>query len=101
MLVRLLLLILLAWSAVPATASVSACHDTGMAAGMPGMAMAPHDAPEPAPPHACVGCVPIADWLRAPVVPPLLAQPLPSDLRVVRMDLGRHGPPALPPPRVA
>jgi hypothetical protein len=95
--VRFLLALLLAAFAVPAAAA-PACHGDGGS-----MVMADHRAParpDTAPPaHVCVGCVPVADWLRERVAAPIVP-PAPGPVaRIVRLAPGIGAAPALPPPR--
>ena len=97
MLVRLLLVLLLALGA-PAPAMAGDCAAPAMPHHtMPDM---PSEAPSKAmPAHLCVGCVPLGDWLRAPVAAPAPAPALPPVATIARLDLIAAGPPALPPPR--
>lgn len=95
---RALLLLLSLMMAVPA-AAMPACHEA-QAAPAHAMAGKPHRAPEQAPQHACVGCVPLADWMAERIAPPRLmpaAAPIP---RIVTLDLVRASPPPLRPPRL-
>ena len=98
---RLILVLLLALTSAPMPAGA---HD-----GMPmpashAMAGMKHDTDRPAPmspQHFCVGCVPMADWDAARIVPPILPPaPLPV-ARIVALPLLPGEAPVPPPPRNA
>ena len=101
MLLRLLLAIVAACLSLPATAT-PACHPAREVQfmvmpsdHMPGERHAPEAA------HVCIGCAPVADWLRASIDPPLLLPTIAPLARETRLDIGAATPPALPPPRAA
>lgn len=103
MLARLILALLLAAFAIPAAASVPACHDAPMAmtAGhaMPAMpAGADHKAIAA---HVCIGCIPPSDWIGGRLADRLRPDDATPIARVARLDAGAGWPPALPPPRMA
>ncbi|MBB4154599.1 hypothetical protein GGQ80_002515 [Sphingomonas jinjuensis] len=99
MLARLIMVLVLALTALPHGASaapaVAACHET----------MAPmHDSkptPAPAAQHGCIGCIPPGDWLGVRVAGPVFIAALPPSPRVRMLAIGVGAPPALPPPRKA
>ncbi|TPG39644.1 hypothetical protein EAH79_13105 [Sphingomonas koreensis] len=97
MIVRLLLGLLLACLALPATAAMP-CHDGGAAMAMP-MPAASHHGDKAAAPHLCVGCVPPSSWRGAVVSAPLAPAALPPAHTLGRFTVGRSAPPATPPPR--
>lgn len=103
MIARLILALLLAAFAIPAGASVPACHDTPPAAmvghAMPDMPAVPDHKAAAA--HVCIGCIPPSDWAGGHLgdrLRPGAANPVGG---VMRLDLGAGWPPALPPPRLA
>lgn len=99
---RLLLALIALLTALPATA-VPACHE----AQAPAAHHAAHgqhgpvtpDQPSP-PVHECLGCVPPADWLRAPVAAPTLPAAAPPATRQAALLRGRALAPVPPPPRI-
>ncbi|HVI98899.1 MAG TPA: hypothetical protein VM657_07530 [Sphingomonas sp.] len=97
---RLILALLLACLALPATATMP-CHDDAPAP-MAGMTHHAPDAPDAAmPAHLCIGCVPPSSWRVGTITAPLLpAMPLAG--RPFRASVA--GPPLTPeppPPRLA
>jgi hypothetical protein len=94
---RWLLILLALLASAPAAAAMPACHDDAPTAHtMP----AKHHAPDAAPPHACLGCVPVGDWLAPRVAAPLiLPEPAPV-ARIAALDLAPTAPPLLRPPRI-
>ncbi len=100
MLLRLLLVLLLAFVA-PAPAMAANCAMPAMPQHAIPDTPVPHQSPdEVMPAHLCVGCVPLGDWLRAPVTAPTLPPALPPVATIARLDLSIAGSPALPPPRL-
>lgn len=107
MLARLILALLLAAFALPASAS-AACHDSSAmavhAVAMP-MAMDPaaDHAPEQkaTPPHGCIGCVPPSNWTAARVLGAPLREPVTPIERAAVLDIRGAAAPGLRPPRLA
>ena len=97
MFARLILALLLAAFALPASAP-AACHD------VPATHMMPMDhAPEQkaTPPHGCIGCVPPSNWDAARI---LTSAPRTTPMMIERaavLDLGGTIAPDLRPPRLA
>jgi hypothetical protein len=92
---RFLLALLLAAFALPAPVA-AACH------GGAGATTSHHPSPAPDEPeavHACIGCIPPAGLDAPHTGLVLLAADLRPPASVPTFDLGRHGPPDLPPPR--
>lgn len=107
MLARLILALLLAAFAMPASAT-AACHDATAVHAMPmamsmAMPMAMDPAPEQkaTPPHGCIGCVPPSNWSAARLVGPVPRTAAAMIERVAVLDLRDGGAPALRPPRLA
>lgn len=97
MIVRLLLALLLASFAVPATAAAPVCHGEATT-------MTHHGAPAPEKmpsAHVCIGCVPLADWLGTRIDARVLPRAERPWTGIARLDLRRATAPALPPPRIA
>ena len=104
MVARLILALLLAAFALPASAP-AACHDAPKASGM---ALAMHDMPidhapdrKAPPPHGCVGCVPPSNWIAGRLPAMIVVLPPAPVARVVALDIGGAVAPALRPPRRA
>src|SRR3546814_16266038 len=80
MIARLLLVLLLAGLALPATAAMP-CHDAapppmaGMTHHAPAISDAPTAPAKAMPAHLCIGCVPPSSWragtIAAPLLPPM------------------------------
>ncbi|TXC69828.1 hypothetical protein FSB78_01785 [Sphingomonas ginsenosidivorax] len=107
MLARLILALLLAAFALPASAP-AACHDAqvmhAMPMAMPGAMPAAMDhAPEQkaTPPHGCIGCVPPSNWSAARLVGPAPRTLAAMIERAAVLDLRDGLAPALRPPRLA
>ncbi|RZM34989.1 MAG: hypothetical protein EOP67_14130 [Sphingomonas sp.] len=97
MLIRLILALMLAAFAFPASAP-AACHDA------PATHMMPMDhAPEQkaTPPHGCIGCVPPSNWNAARILAPAPRTAPATIERAAVLDLGRTIAPDLRPPRLA
>lgn len=93
-----MVLILALLMALPA-AAMPACHEATPAA----VHVMPHEqerVPEAAPTHACLGCVPLGDWLAAPIAIGRMAPAAVPAPRIATLDLGRVPPPLLRPPRL-
>lgn len=104
---RVLLLLLALLTASPATAAMPTCHDAPVAAAH-AVADSRHHRPDTqhhrrdaTPPHACLGCIPLSDWLAAPLPSPRLAPATAPMPRIATLDLGRGPPPPLRPPRLS
>jgi hypothetical protein len=100
---RLILALLLACLALPATAAMP-CHDD---AAMPAMAME-HHAPasgehrdQAVTAHACIGCVPPSSWRRAPQMAVLPTARIIADWAPAPLALHGASRPDTPPPRAA
>lgn len=93
---RVLLILLTLLVSVPAAAMPSCHESTPVAHAMP---MQHHRAPDAAPPHACVGCVPVGDWLAPRIAAPFALPESAPIARIVLLDLAREPPPLLRPPR--
>ena len=94
------LLILLSLMLAAPVAAMPACHEEASTAAMTHGPGKHHRMPDTAPPHACFGCIPPADWIAPPLPAPRLAPALPPAARALRrLDLGRAPPPLLRPPR--
>lgn len=103
MLTRLILVLLLAFGAVPADcrggAMPAGCHDGTMAA-MSAHGDRGHDEHPAMAEHGCIGCAALADWLADRVAAPL---PVPAVVPVAlpsRLAVRGAGPPTLRPPRI-
>ncbi len=97
MLARLILALLLAAFAFPASAP-AACHDA------PATHMMPMDhAPEQKapPPHGCIGCVPPSNWSAARILGPVPRSAAATIERAAVLDIGGTIAPDLRPPRLA
>ncbi len=99
MLARLILTVLLAALALPATAAMPCHDDTPMMGEMAHHAPASPDRAVPA--HVCIGCVPPSSWRTARIEMPTLfpAAPAPIPLAVLAAEPARAPDP--PPPRVS
>jgi hypothetical protein len=100
---RLILALLLACLALPATAAMP-CHDD---AAMPAMAMT-HHAPassghqdQAVAAHICIGCVPPSSWRRVVHAPRLPTTPLIAEWAPASLALHTASRPTTPPPRAA
>jgi len=100
---RLILALLLACLALPATAAMP-CHDD---AAMPAMAME-HHAPagsdhrdSAVAAHVCIGCVPPSSWRRVAQAPFVPTPPLVVDWTPAPLALHTTSRPTTPPPRAA
>jgi hypothetical protein len=100
---RLILALLLACVALPATAAMP-CHDDAV---MPAMVME-HRAPasgehrdQAVAAHVCIGCVPPSSWRRAPQAAIVPVAPVIADWAPAPLALHTASPPATPPPRSA
>jgi hypothetical protein len=103
MLARLILALLLAAFALPASAP-AACHDAQTSHTMTMAApMAMDHAPEQkaTPPHGCIGCVPPSNWSAARLLAPAPRTAAATIERAPVLDLRDGGAPALRPPRLA
>lgn len=113
MVLRLLLILMLAFASVPMPA---AAHDAAMmmpAHDMAGPIAAGHtmagmqhgsDRPIPVPAssqHLCTGCVPMTDWNAARIEPPLALPAPPPVARIAVLPLLPNEAPTPPPPRIA
>ena len=99
MLARLILVLLLAASAVPAAAA-EGCHENAATHhAMPGMPDMPDHKVVTA--HVCIGCIPPGDWVGAGCVAPMMPALERAITLPARLDLNAGTPPALPPPRSA
>jgi hypothetical protein len=105
MLARLILALLLAAFALPASAP-AACHDAQATHAMPipgAMPAAMDYAPEQkaTPPHGCIGCVPPSNWSATRLVVPAPRTSAAMIEWAAVLDLRDGVAPALRPPRLA
>lgn len=101
MLARLILALLLAAFALPASAP-AACHDAAAMTGMSMPASVPMEhAPEQkaTPPHGCIGCVPPSNWMAARAPDAIPRAPAMLIARVAVLDIRGAAAPMLRPPR--
>ena len=97
MLPRLILALLLAAFALPASAP-AACHDVPTAHAM---AMDHAPAQTATPPHGCIGCVPPSNWIAARILGARVREPVMVIEGAAVLDIGGAVAPALRPPRSA
>jgi hypothetical protein len=103
MFARLILALLLAAFAFPASAP-AACHDARAAASHTMAApMAMDHAPDQkaTPPHGCIGCVPPSNWSAARILGPVPRSAPATIERAAVLDIGGTIAPDLRPPRLA
>ena len=102
MLVRLILALLLTAFAIPASASMPACHDAPLGTATHAVSGQHHEAPRQddraMATHLCIGCVPPAD-VSARVAAPRLVAAMAPVATIARLDLATGDSPRLPPPR--
>ncbi|RIA37604.1 hypothetical protein DFR49_3491 [Hephaestia caeni] len=106
MIARLLLVLLLAGLALPATATMP-CHDgapppmAGMTHHAPATSDVPTTPAKAMPAHLCIGCVPPSSWragtIAAPLLPPMTLGGRPLRALIAGPPLA----PEPPPPRLA
>jgi hypothetical protein len=97
MLARLILALLLAAFALPATAP-AACHE---APAMQAMAMDHAPAQKATPPHGCIGCVPPSNWTAARILGASVREPVTLIEGAAVLDIRGATAPARRPPRSA
>ncbi len=96
--VRALLALLALMLTLPAMAA-PACAPVSMAGMHHSQPMQDHAPESKAASHLCVGCVPVADWLRERFTAPVPIDGGTPDPVPVRLTLGKDTPPVLRPPR--
>jgi hypothetical protein len=98
-LARLILTVLLAALALPATAAMP-CHDDAPMVGE-SMHHAPASPDRAIPAHICIGCVPPSSWRAARIEAPTLLPATPAPSPLAALAAGPTHAPDPPPPRTS